>query len=206
MYNRSVELVFETEPPASASDPPGPYRADDYFTLGEDWRGELLWGHLVVTPSPLALHQSVIVALTRRFSDFALASGHRLLVAPSDVKLFEHTVCQPDLLLIHRDRREIVHGYTVGTPDLAVEVLSKSSARRDRALKLEIYARAGLPEYWLVDPQARLLELRSLAGEGYRLVPHPAHRAASLRFPELELDLEALWDEVDRLETGRLPG
>jgi Uma2 family endonuclease len=148
----------------------------------------------------------VLIALTRRLSNFGLATGHRLLVAPSDVRLFEHTVCQPDLLLIHRDRREIVQHHTIGTPDLAVEILSKSSLRRDRALKLEIYARAGLPEYWIVDPKARSLELCSLAGESYRVLPHSAHRATSLRFPDLELDLEALWDEVDRLETGRLPG
>ncbi len=205
MYNRSMQTVLETEPPRSLSGEPGPFRMADYLTLPEDWSGELLWGHLVVTPAPGARHQFVLVGLTRRLSEFALAHGHLLLVAPSDVTLFEHTVCQPDLLLVDHDRREIVADRVEGAPDLAIEILSPSSGRRDRMIKLALYARARVPEYWIVDPVAQTIDFLVLENDSYRFALADGSQYQSHRFPGLEIDLDELWDEVDRLATGRLP-
>lgn len=209
MYNRAMAVVYESEPPRSVGGEPGPFRRADYLALPDEPRCELLWGHLVVTPAPIALHQRVVLSLARRLDDFALAHGHLCLIAPIDVTLSDHTVLQPDLLIVARERREIAPKWIDGAPDLVVEVLSPSTGRRDRMVKLALYARAGVPEYWIVDPEGRTIELLSLAGEAYRVVvPEEAvgGRLRSRRFAELAIDLDPLWDEVDRALTGRLPG
>lgn len=199
MYNPSVEPILTRELPRSLAEPPGPYRETDLSALPEDWHGELLWGHLVVSPSPGSLHQVVLAALARRFDGLARAHRHLFLFAPIDVRLFEHTVCQPDLLLFQRGRRPISGDRLRGIPDLVVEIVSPSSGRRDRMLKLALYAKAGVPEFWLVDPRAQTIEPLALDGTTYRRIASDDLRLRSSRFPELEVDSEELWAEVDAL-------
>jgi Uma2 family endonuclease len=209
VYNRFMAVVYESEPPRGVGGEPGPFRRADYLALPDEPRCELLWGHLVVTPAPIALHQRVVIALLKRLDEFALAQGHLCLVAPMDVTLFDHTVLQPDLLIVARERREIAPKWVDGAPDLVVEVLSPSTSRRDRMVKLALYAKAGVPEYWIVDPEERTIERLSLAGDAYRVVvteESESGRLRSVRFPELAVELDPLWDEIDRALTGRLPG
>jgi Uma2 family endonuclease len=201
-----MAVLLEAEPPRSLAGTPGPCRKADYFALPDEPRCELLWGHLVVTPAPAPRHQIVLSALAARFRDFALATGHAYLIAPIDVTLSEHTVLQPDLLLVARERRDIIPEGFEGAPDLVVEILSPSSQRRDRLIKLGLYARAAVPEYWIVDPEEQTVELLVLAEDSYRIAPPDLHQLRSRRFPGFEIDLDALWDEVDRMLTGRLPG
>jgi Uma2 family endonuclease len=201
-----MAVVYESEPPRSVAGAPGPFRKADYLALPDEPRCELLWGHLVVTPTPVARHQLIVVALSRHLYDFALAQGHLLFIAPMDVTLFDHTVLQPDLLLVARERREIAPKWVDGAPDLVVEVLSPSTGRRDRLVKLALYASAGVPEYWIVDPETRTIDQLVLAGASYRVALQGESRLRSQRFADLEVDLDSLWDEVDRALTGRLPG
>jgi Uma2 family endonuclease len=204
-----MAVVYESEPPRGVSGEPGPFRRKDYFGLPDEPRCELLYGSLVVTPAPSRRHQQTVLALAFRLREFALARGHELLAAPADVALFEHTVLQPDILLVERERRETARSFVDGAPDLVVEVLSPSTVRRDRIVKLALYARAGVPEYWIVDPEGRTIELFSLAGDAYRVVVTVESETGllrSVRFPELVVDLDPMWDEIDRALTGRLPG
>lgn len=80
-------------------------------------------------------------------------------------------VKQPDLVLVHRDRLHIItkHGAIEGIPDLVVEILSPSSAKRDKKIKLDTYARYEVPEYWIVDPENQVLEQYVLDGQQYAL-------------------------------------
>lgn len=206
MYNRAVELLVETEPPLSVTGEPGPYRLEDYLATPEEWRGELLWGHLVVSPSPFRRHQHVLMALYDRLRPFARAAGHELLVAPADVVLDRRSVVQPDLLLVHASRREILRIRVDGAPDLAVEILSESSGRRDRLVKLALYARAGVPEYWIVDPERRTIDFLALEGDAYRVLLPVDGRFESVRFPGLVIELEPLWAEVERSLAGQPAG
>lgn len=206
MYNPAVDVVFEAEPPRSLAGTPGPYRRGDYFALPDEPRCELLWGHLVVTPAPSQRHQVTLLALSRRLYDFALANGHLVLAAPADVALFDHTVLQPDLLLVAGERRDLATRAVECAPDLVVEVLSPSTGRRDRMVKLALYARAGVPEYWIVDPEAGTVDQLVLEGDAFRVSTRDEDRLRSVRFPELELGLAAIWNEVERILTGRPPG
>ncbi len=119
-------------------------------------RYELVDGELVVTPSPVRGHQRIVVRLWARLDGYVRQEGlGELLTAPFDVKLGRRIILQPDLLLIPPDdhsEREVAF------VSLAIEVLSPGSARHDRVTKRLKYQAAGVPEYWVVDADARLIE------------------------------------------------
>ncbi len=87
--------------------------------------------------------------------------------APTDVVLANDTVLQPDLLFIATENLGIVRKQVYGPPDLAVEILSPSSIRHDRKHKLDLYARFGVKEYWIVDPANHSLEILVLEGNRF---------------------------------------
>ncbi|HEX4955161.1 MAG TPA: Uma2 family endonuclease [Thermoanaerobaculia bacterium] len=190
------------EIPIAAESEIGPLTRADYERLPDEPRCELIYGRLYVSPSPSPLHQVVTQFLGRLIDDIALAHGGLSLIAPMDVHLALHSVAQPDVLYLSRGRRALVGRGVEGAPDLAVEVISPGTARRDRGEKLRLYAETGVGELWLVDPAERQVEF--LVNENGRfVVTLPTGKDyRSPRLPELELDLVHLWAEVDR----RLPG
>jgi Uma2 family endonuclease len=123
-------------------------------------RHELLDGVHVVTPAPELLHQAVLgefaYALRR-----ALEGNDELVLftSPADVTLGPRTLVQPDLFVVRKEPgRRLKRWSEVGVPALAVEFLSPGTAARDRGAKRRIYQRAGVPEYWIADLDARLVE------------------------------------------------
>jgi Uma2 family endonuclease len=132
--------------------PPGP----PYYQVIE--------GDLVMSPSPNIFHQAIagrIYALLLQFLEKKPLG--EVFVAPLDVFLSEINVYQPDVIFISNQRRSILteHGLE-GAPDLAVEVLSPSTARFDKGSKRKVYARAGVKELWLVDAEVRLIHVYQL--------------------------------------------
>lgn len=148
-----------------------PFRYEDYKSLpeSETRRYELLEGELVRTPSPDTYHQGILRNLLRLVDAFV--RSHELgtvYLAPLDVVLGEDVV-QPDLLFISPQRAGIIQPQEIrGAPDLIVEILSPSTAERDRTYKRTLYARHGVREYWLVDPDTKTIEVLSLGKAGYR--------------------------------------
>lgn len=171
---------------------------EDYCALPNDGRRyEILEGELFVTPSPSRAHQRVSANL------FVILRAHvdernlgELFYAPFDVILEKTSVVVPDLLFVSRARRGIVTDRGVeGAPDLIVEILSPGTARRDRLDKAQLFARHGVGHYWLVDPDARVLEAFELDEGRYLRVAHLAENetfAPSL-FPGLTISLSSLW-------------
>lgn len=147
------------------------YTHADLLALPEtNKRVEILDGDFYVTPSPDLDHQDILLNLTDAFR--AYLKSHpvgRVYVAPMDVILSEHDVLQPDLLFVRSERKNILKVWVRGAPDLAVEILSPSTAARDRGIKLKAYARFGVQEYWIVDPDPPAIELYRLTPEGYEL-------------------------------------
>jgi len=199
----SVTLV--DQPPPTVPNEPGPYRRADHAALPDDPRCELIHGRFYVSPSPSPLHQFVVGRLWRLLDDLAEVGGGLALPAPSDVHLADHTVAQPDVLYVSPERREIVRAWIEGAPDLVVEVLSPSTERTDRLLKLNRYAEAGVREYWLVDPAARMIEF--LVNDGGHFMVHVLDGGIwrSSAVIGVELNIDALWAAVERKFTPSEP-
>jgi Uma2 family endonuclease len=134
---------------------------DDYCLLPNDRsRYEILDGELSETPAPATKHQIALGNLHRILSNHVLAYRMgRLLLAPTDLILASTTVVQPDLIFIGTDRSGIVTERGVeGAPTLVIEILSLTTHRTDRQTKPQLYARYGVPHYWLLDPDRQVLE------------------------------------------------
>lgn len=127
----------------------GAWTADDLETLPEDGlRYEIIDGLLFVSPSPIPLHQRIAFRVARLLDDVCPA-GHEVLPAPVDWRVDEHTVVEPDVVVV-----PLPSGKTrfVERPLVAVEVLSRSSRRIDRTVKFDVFEGAGVPQYWVIDP------------------------------------------------------
>ena len=131
----------------------------DYCLTPDNERYELLGGELIVAPAPNSAHQITVMELGTLLHMFVKARGlGQVFFAPYDVVLSETDVVQPDLLFISNERAYIITPANArGAPDLVVEILSPSTAERDRTFKRALYARYGVSEYWLVDPDARTI-------------------------------------------------
>jgi Uma2 family endonuclease len=130
-------------------------------------QSELFDGELFESPVPSLPHQRTAQRLTRSFEE-ALRDGSRVVASPVDVILARDTVARPDLLVVLADHLAIIAetagagaaGVTVhGAPDLILEVLSAATVRLDRVIKMDAYARYSVPEFWLVDGAAKLIEI-----------------------------------------------
>ncbi len=143
----------------------------DYMATPDDQRYQLLDGELILAPSPTNKHQAIALALASALYQFVRQNSlGRVRVAPLDVVLAQHDVAQPDILFVSNQRQSIVTAANIqGAPDLVVEILSPSSRRYDRGYKQTLYARHGVREYWLVDPEREQVEVLTLADDGFTL-------------------------------------
>lgn len=147
---------------------------EDYKNLpgSETKRYELIEGELIMVPSPTFEHQDISVHL--EFALYEFVHKHNLgtvLHAPLDVVLDDENVFQPDIIFISKARSHIIHKEAIqGAPDLVIEILSPSTGERDRTVKKKLYARAGVTEYWLVDPESKTVEVLKLGAAGFERV------------------------------------
>jgi Uma2 family endonuclease len=170
----------------------------DYEALPNDGRRyEIHEGELSVTPAPAPRHQRVIGRLYRLLAQHVEArSLGEVFLSPIDVILGETTIVQPDLLFLDATRLGLVSGRGIeGAPTLVVEVLSPATTLIDRSTKLQLYARHGVPYYWIVDPEARRIEVYRLAATAYalELTASGAVPSALPPFPDLAVAPAPLW-------------
>jgi Uma2 family endonuclease len=193
----TTSFHFETFEAFSPFSDVGPYRAADYWQLPEGEPVELIRGRFVVSPSPNVLHQTIVGILFELLLATAKKTGGKAILSPMDVILSDDTILQPDLLYIAKSRRQIIKQRVEGAPDLVIEIVSGTS-RRDRVEKLDLYAKYGVAEYWIVDPQSQHIEF--LINESGRfVVESPANdRYQSRRLPEIEIEIASFWHEVDQ--------
>jgi Uma2 family endonuclease len=157
-------------------------------------RHELVSGELVVTPDAAPLHQKLLTALIHRMDSYLRqTSVGRLLTSPADLAFGEDEILQPDLFVLPASLRPQFRTWSeVTSLLLAIEILSPSTARYDRILKRRRYQRAGVPEYWIVDPDARVIERwrpqderPEIASESMEWQPATDSPALILVLPEL---------------------
>jgi Uma2 family endonuclease len=130
-----------------------------------------LWdGEIVMSPSPRPDHQRVVLRLARCLQDHVRAKQlGEVFVSPLDVVLSPRRVVQPDIIFISQARSGIIQDSIRGAPDLVVEVISEGSWRRDRVEKKDLYEQFGVAEYWVVDLEAKTIEVFALEKAAYRL-------------------------------------
>lgn len=171
---------------------------DDYCELPNDRnRYEVLEGDLNVTPAPNVKHQRVSSRLHLSLGHHVLANQlGEIYAAPIDVILSPTTVVQPDLVYIGNDHRSIITERAIeGPPTLVIEILSPSTSRTDRITKAQLYAKHGVPHYWLLDPDQKKIEAYELAGGEYKLVleAQNAELFNPTLFSGLTIPLADLW-------------
>jgi Uma2 family endonuclease len=172
---------------------------DDLGLFPDDGkRHELIDGEHFVTPAPHARHQRVLQNLNGMLDRFVRERElGRVYFAPVDVVFSDVDVVEPDLLFIARERLSMVDAVVRGAPDLVVEVASPASRRQDEVLKRGLYERAGVAEYWLVDPEAETVKVfrRQPGGYGRPLLLSALEgdRLESPLFPGLEIPLAVVF-------------
>ena len=146
------------------------YTYADLLAWGEGERYELYDGEVVALASPSIFHQSISIEISTQLRSFLRGKTCRVFSAPLDVRLFEtpgdrpeytDTVLQPDILVVCDPGKLDRHG-VAGAPDLVVEILSPATKFYDKRLKFHLYERAGVREYWVVDPDTRSVAVHVL--------------------------------------------
>jgi len=162
----------ERAPVAELFPPQGQWTEEDYFSLPDTNRYvELSEGRLIMPPHPTNRHQVAVLELAVRLREFALQHGlGEVRVAPLPVRLWPGKIREPDVFFVSAEHLDRIGELACGVPDLVVEVTSPWTLKTDRMEKFTEYARAGVAEYWLVDPEARTVEVYVLRQGAY--VPH----------------------------------
>lgn len=143
--------------------------AEDYRKLPDDVLAELIDGEIFMSPNtPTRHHQQVVGNLYIAIRTFVESRKLGVVyVSPLEVQLPTGDIVHPDLTFVSEANREILKTWVEGSPDLHVEVISPTSAERDRFVKRDRYARSGVKEYWLVDMESRTVEVLVLEGGLY---------------------------------------
>jgi Uma2 family endonuclease len=145
---------------------------DDLLALPDDGlRHELIDGEHIVSPSPGSAHQLIVGNLYLLLRTFL--GAHPLgvvMLAPFDIVFSQYDVVEPDLIYFSMERFRTIVGErnAQGPPDLAVEIVSPWSRRRDEVTKRRMYERWGVGEYWVVDPKLETLKVHRRAGERFQ--------------------------------------
>jgi len=150
------------------------YTFADCLTWGENERIEIVNGEAVMMAPPSRAHQEISGELFRQLANFLEGKKCRVYAAPFAVRLFEKegetpedvdTMVEPDLSVVCDSDKLDKHGCK-GAPDLVIEILSPSTRRHDRLIKMGLYQRAGVREYWIVDPEYKSVQVFTLDGGG----------------------------------------
>lgn len=148
------------------------YTFADILSWNENERIEIIGGEAYMMATPSRIHQEIVMELSRQLANFLEGKQCRVYPAPFGVRLFEKdgdmpedvdTLVEPDISVVC-DRRKLDKYGCKGAPDLIIEVLSPSTQRHDQLVKLNLYQRTGVREYWIVDPENKTVRVMILDG------------------------------------------
>jgi Uma2 family endonuclease len=164
---------------------------------GDGNRYEVIAGEPYVTPAPRPLHQRIAANVTiAPGSHVQLHGTGQLYIGPIDLLFAEGDYLEPDLVVVRAGRAGVVSSRGIeAAPDLVVEVLSPTTAKRDRTLERDRYFHVGVPEYWIVDPDAREVTVyRADQGPGSpRILRDKMIWRVSAETPPCEIDLQDIF-------------
>ena len=153
------------------------YTFADALTWDETERMELIEGIPVMMSPPTRIHQKISIELARQLANYLEGKKCEVYAAPFAVRLFEKandrpeqvdTMVEPDISIICDPDKLDKYGCK-GAPDLIIEILSPSTQRHDRMVKYNLDQRAGVREYWMVDPALQTVQVGILEGNVYKI-------------------------------------
>lgn len=179
------------------------YSYVDYLTWPEEERWEILDGIPYMQATPTDKHQMISGELYRQFSTHLHGKSCRIFHPPFSVILDEESnnsnirnVLEPDLTIVCDRSKLTGRGYK-GGPSLIVEILSPSSVKRDKIIKLDKYEKIGVKEYWIVDPESNLVDVFILQADGRygRSEIYSSEDTIKVSiFSDLEIDLNSVFE------------
>jgi Uma2 family endonuclease len=183
------------------------YTYADYLTWQFSERVELIKGWIYkMSPAPRRYHQKLSWNLERSLDNYLLDKGCHLYHAPFDVRLIKNkgtneeinTVVQPDICVIC-DLDKLDDAGCLGSPNLIVEILSDSTAKKDYNEKFNLYEENGVQEYWIANPATKTIEIFSLIDEKYESLglfseAEGKKEVVGTYFPEMKIPLQAIFD------------
>ena len=148
------------------------YTEDDYYNLPENVRAELIDGQIYYMSAPSRIHQEILMFLSKTIANYidSKKGPCKVYPAPFAVKLFvddNRTVVEPDISVICDPNKLTDRGCT-GAPDWIVEIVSPSNSSHDYIRKLNLYADAGVREYWIVNPMNQSVYVYFLEDDKFR--------------------------------------
>ena len=183
------------------------YTYADYLKWQFEERIELLKGFITRMAAPSRYHQRISRELSRQIVNFLHKSPCEVYIAPFDVRLIRKnkitdkeiiTVVQPDLCVIC-DKSKLDKRGCIGAPDWIIEILSPGNSEKEMKDKFELYEESGVREYWIVEPEEKVLFAYILNEEGRYIGLRPKIRKEKVTshvFPDLEIDLEEVFEEI----------
>lgn len=185
---------------ALIQEPEQPVGWREFVLLEEDDRRELVDGRLEEESMPGKTHERIVALLIALLGHWSLTrKAGQVFASGYKIRIDEHRGVMPDVQFYRAGNEPAGQedGLEKGRPDLVVEVISPTSRSKDTVRKLHDYARVEIPEYWIVDPEAKLLQRLALRDGVYAIVDAQegdvVFRPDS--FEGLEIDLSLLWAE-----------
>lgn len=174
---------------------------EDYLLFPEDGkRHEIIEGEHFMAPAPNVRHQNISRNLEFILNQYVEEHDlGKVFYAPLDIVLSDENIVQPDILFISKKNYGIIGTQNIqGAPDLVIEILSESSRRLDRLIKMKTYAKFGVEEYWVVDPAIDQIEIFLKKKTGLKLFKtfQEDQKLKSPLFPDLEVDLKKVFERV----------
>jgi len=184
------------------------YTYADYLTWRFNERVELIKGWLhKMSPAPKRNHQEIEIAISSSFWNFFENKLCKVYQSPFDVRLKKNkakdneidTVVQPDICVVC-DKKKLDDAGCLGAPDLIVEILSASTAKKDYNEKFNLYEENGVKEYWIADPANKSIEIFSLVNKNYESLGLYAESEGIIEvegnlFPDLKIPLKLIFDQ-----------
>ena len=170
------------------------YREYECFP-NDEFRHEIIDGEHYMSPAPSTPHQKVSRRIQfQLYTQIELKELGEVYDAPTDVELAKHDIVQPDICVIMNDRKEqITRRKILGAPNLVIEILSDSNPSHDQVLKMEMYQRTGVEEYWIVHPEEHWVDQFVLQQGEYKSVGRQTVQIESAAIPQVRVDLNQVW-------------
>lgn len=200
VFKEPDSLVLKESLAAYMEKKPGEYTLEDYYNIPEERRVELIDGTIYDMTAPTSAHQLIAGFLHAKLLDYVMSKGGECLplISPIDVQLDcdDRTIVEPDVVVVC-DRDKIINRCIYGAPDFVIEVLSKSSIKKDSVLKLQKYMNAGVREYWIIDPEHKRVVVYDFESDVFPTIyGFTSKIPVSIWNGELELDFNQVYDHI----------